>query len=189
MLKSFLFIIIFSILCSSCAYHWGFPRQILLGGYDKIAIPIFKNKTKEAGAEVYFTNALIRNFERSRIASVQSVSGAPVTLLGEIISIKYKPIVSVEGGRELKKLPLKTVLTTSYAVYVLTRLSLQRNSDKKVIWSSSFNGESVYSSPQMESAVVNSLNALYNQSARYKELQKLSKIMMIEVHDRLTENF
>lgn len=160
-----------------------------MGGYDKIAIPVFKNKTKETGIEVYYTNAIIRNFERSQVAKVEDTKNAPVTLEGQIVKIEYKPLVRVEGGKELTKLPLKSVLTTSYTVYVTVDLQLKRNSDKKIIWSSDFKGESVYSAPQIESDTVNSANALYNQSARYQEFEKLAKIMMVEAHDRLTESF
>ena len=142
------------------------------------------------GLEKYFTNELIQNFARSKVALVIKKNVAPVVLYGTVTSVKFIPIVKAEGGEgELRSLPLKSILTTKYSVVIRVKLDLRRSSDQKVIWSSTFKQENVYSAPQLESAIINSANALYNHSAKHQQYAKLAKDMMVEAHDRLTEKF
>lgn len=191
--KKAIFLIYFifvSIAFSGCAYKFGFPKRYLTGGYRQIAIPVFKNTTQEVGVEVYFSNELIRNFERSRVAKVVSKSLSPVILEGVIKSIKLAPLVQVKGGSsDFEAMPLNSVLTTKYSIIIFTELKLLRSSDNKVIWSSNFKHEEVYSAPQLESSVINSANVLYNHSRKQQSYKSLAKVMMLEVHDRLTEKF
>ncbi|MCB0415190.1 MAG: hypothetical protein KDD50_12705 [Bdellovibrionales bacterium] len=184
-------ILLFTILTMlSCAYKVGYPKRALAGGYDKVAISVFENKTREVGVEVYFTNALVRNFERSKVAKVVSKNIAPVSIVGEIDKIELDQAVIVSGGDTgFEKLPLKSVLTINYNVKLNSTIKMVRNSDHTVLWSGKFYQEKVYSAPQLESAKLNSANALYNQRAKHQVYKAIAQIMMKEVHDRMTENF
>ena len=172
----------------SCAYQMGMGNRSLPGGYRQVAIPVFSNQTQEIGAEVAFTNAMIREFEQSKIADVISEDTAPVKLMGDILSIKYEGRSAAQSN-EIKALPEKTVLTTSYQVVVRANLRLVRTSDQAVLWEGMVTNEKVYSAPRIGTPVINSANVLYNQSARQQNLDSLASDMMEEAHDRMTESF
>ena len=172
----------------SCAYQMGIGSQGLPGGYRQVAIPVFSNKTQEVGAEVAFTNAMIREFEQSKVAEVVSVDVTPLKLEGEIISIKYESRSAAQSN-EIKALPEKTVLTTSYQIVVQAKIRLRRTSDQAILWEGAVTNEKVYSAPRIGTPAVNSANVLYNQSARQQNLDGLASDMMEEAHDRMTESF
>jgi hypothetical protein len=181
-----------TLLLSGCAYHWGTAERVLPGGYRQISIPVFINRTAQVGIEVPFTNAIIREFEQSKIASVVPLESAPLRLEGFIDSIKYESRSAAKSGdanAEIPALPTDTVLTTSYQMVIRARLRLRRASDQAVLWEGDVTAEKVYPAPRIGSAVVNSANVLYNHSARQLNIVSLANDMMEEAHDRMTENF
>lgn len=177
-------------LSSGCAYRVGdFDRQIP-GGYNTIAIPVFQNKTMEAGIETYFTNAVVREFERGRVGRVTSKAEAQTTLEGSIDSIDYKVTSQTEAKPPNPLgLPGGTILNTEYRIVLITTIRVRRNSDQKVLWEGSFNGERSYLAPRIGAAAVNSANAIYNQSARNQSIANIANDLMVEAHNRITENF
>ena len=179
---------LFLLSLSGCAYHFGLSERSLPGGYKRVAIPMFKNKTSEVGIEPMFTNALIRRFERSQVAAVTTSDTAPVVLDG---TIKKIDIVSqgVRDNTQLLTLPPDAVLSTDYRVTIASQIMLKRKSDDRVIWQGSFQGEKVYHVPQIGTAIVNSADATYNQSALMQAIDDIAEQMMLEAHDRITENF
>jgi len=150
---------------------------------------MFENKTQEVGVEVYFTNALTRQFYRSKVAKILKGEKADVVLRGRIDSITYINSAQASGPKELALLPENTVLTTDYRVRVRSHLILKRQSDKKVLWADDFSGERVYSAPQISLPGANSANANYNESAQAEILKAIAQEMMAEAHERMTENF
>jgi hypothetical protein len=174
----------------ACAYHIGDRGRALPGGYDQIAIPVFSNKSDEVSIETYFTNALRREFERSKVARVTSKDEAPVTLEGEITKVQVIPSAQALAGQNLgNSLPGNTVLNTEYRVLLTAHLRLRRHSDQKIVWEQEFNREHVYDGPQIGADFINSANALYEQSSRLQTISQLADEMMEEAHDCLTENF
>ncbi|OFZ18238.1 MAG: hypothetical protein A2Z20_12015 [Bdellovibrionales bacterium RBG_16_40_8] len=177
---------------SGCAYRFGYVQRDLPEGYKQIAIPVFKNMTQEVSIERFFTNELIHQFGRSQVANVVSVADAPATIEGRITDIKYVPGGQVNGNKSSENkigIPRNSVLTVEYRVLVNADIVLRRNSDQKVLWQGSFSNESVYAAPQVGLNVVNSVNALYNNSARINLIEHMAHDMMAEAHDRMTENF
>ena len=181
--------------CSSCAYKWGFHSGILPGGYHQVSIPILKNRTQKVGIESYFTNALRREFHRSRGVSVQSTNLAPVTIEGSIEHIDWKSSAiatgesTFESERTAPFLPPKTVLTTEYRVTVHIQLTLRKKSDNRILWKGSLKHEKAYPAPQVGLEVVNTSNTLYNNSAQIIVLREIATEMMAEARRRMTENF
>jgi hypothetical protein len=177
---------------AGCAYRFGYEQRDLPGGYKQVAIPVFKNVTPEVGIESYFTNELARQFHRSQVARVIEKSQAPVTIEGIVRSITYRQTSTIEGnkGSDNKiEIPKNSVLAVEYRVIVTADVFLKRNSDQKVLWEGSFSNESVYAAPQVGFTIVNSVNPLYNQSARMELFETIARDMMAEAHDRMTENF
>ena len=185
--------IFFSLSVTACAYRIGSPDRSLPGGYRQVFVPIFKNKSMEPGVEVSFTNALIQEFERAKIGRVTEENQAEVIAEGEIESISYTPQAKREyvdeEGKPNNELPVGSVLAAQYQILITTRLTLMRSSDRSVLWSGTFNGETTYIAPQVIAAGINSVNPLYNLSARRQNIDSVANKMMSEAHDRITENF
>ena len=109
------------------------------------------------------------------------------------MSVDYIATSQVDANREEENikfnLPENTALTVAYRVLLKTHVELVRQSDQKVLWSSYFDNERVYTAPQVGLAVINSVNPLYNQSARLEVIEQMAHDMMADAHDRMTENF
>lgn len=178
-------------LLSGCAYSMGTGERRLPEGYQLISVPVFKNSTQEVGVEVPFTNAMIRELERSQIARVVPKSDAQVVLEGDIQKISYEVVNQVSCTPETCPIPipLQTVLNTEYRVLVYTKMQLRRVSDSKILWSEEFNSQKSYLAPKIGLEGLNSANALYNHSARQENLSSMAVDIMAEAHGRLTENF
>jgi hypothetical protein len=193
MLRLALPLLIFvAIFCQSCAYGLGYGNRKLPGGYNTIAIPVFANTTDEVGIEGYFTNSLIREFERSQVAKVSYKDQSPVFVEGVINQVSLVAVAQTAANQrsaELRYLPKNTVLDTGYRITVSIDLKLIKSSDKKVIWQQNFVNERVFAAAQISVPVLNTANPLYNQSAKHQNLVLLAQETMREAHDRLTERF
>ena len=185
------FAFLLSTFTMACGYRFGYEFRSLPGGYDKVAIPVFQNTTQEVGVEAYFTNALVREFNRSQVARVAPEGVAPAYIEGVITGVSYQQggVIDANRGDNILSLPSNTVLTTEYRVIVNSMVRLVRASDKKVIWQGNFTSERVYPAPQLGLAGINSANALYNHNVRHETLQRVALDMMSEAHDRMTEKF
>lgn len=179
------FLMCFSML-SGCAYKLKGTQRQIPGGYQTISIPVFVNSTQETGIEVNFTNAITQQFHRSKVADLVDDSFADVKVLGVINSLSFEP----QGKKDsAPMLPKGTILATEYRVVAGVTLSLVRSSDRQILWTSSFRSETTYSAPQVTASVVNTVNPLYNQSARRQAIESLSQDMMAEAHNLMTESF
>ncbi|XGC82068.1 LptE family protein [Bdellovibrio bacteriovorus] len=175
---------------TGCAYRLGAATRSMPGGYKQISVPIFKNKTQETGIEVSFTNALAQEFQRSRIARVVDNSLSEVAVIGTIDSVQYYPGAKrVAGDSSTPYLPLGTVIASEYRILVQVTVKIVRQADGTELWSGSFGGERTYAAPQVTLAGVNSVNPLYNLSARRQNIDVMANDIMVEAHDRITENF
>lgn len=189
--KALLILTLFtSLFNSGCAYRFGTGPRAIPGGYKQISIPIFKNKTQEVGIEVSFTNALIQEFQRSRIAKIVENPLSDVAVIGQIDTIQYIPGAKrVAGDSSAPYLPNGTVIASEYRILVSVTVKVIRQADGAQLWSSSFSGERTYAAPQVTLAGVNSVNPLYNLSARRQNIDVMATNIMAEAHDRITENF
>lgn len=176
-------------LLPSCAYRLGQGPRSLPGGYRQISIPMFKNKTQEVGVEAAFTQALQEQFLRSKVAEVVDEGKAEVRVEGAIVDITYLPENRVESDPNSSYLPSGTVVATQYRVLTKVDVKAVRRSDGEVLWSGTFKGERTYAAPFVTLSGVNSVNPLYNLSARRQNLEAMANDMMVETHGRMTENF
>jgi hypothetical protein len=184
-------LLISSFLLAGCSYRFGFRERAVPGGYKQVAIPIFKNLSDRVGIETDFTNALVLQFERSQVAQVTGKAMAPVRIDGEITRVT---VTGTGGGLfggpdSTNPLPADAALWTEYQIDVYARISVRRQSDEKILWTSIFHEQKNYQSPQIGEPTVNSANATYNESALRHTLADLADDMMSEAHDRITENF
>lgn len=173
-------------LFSACAYHFTALKRHLPGGYDRVAVPMFKNKSFETGIESYFTAAMIEELERDHFAKVTSRDDAQVILEGNIGSVNYGAGAQVDDPALVTR---DVVLSKEYRIYVSANLKLIRVSDQKILWSGGFSGEKQYPAPQMTIEGLDTSNATYNHSARMDNIKLLARDMMIQAHINMTENF
>jgi TolB-like protein len=178
-----------AVFCSNCAYQLGVTGRTLPGGYKSVEVPLFINSSTEPGVEVAFTNSLIQEFEKNRVAAVQQSGNAPLIVQGDIRSIVYKPTGPIQKGEKAPLLPDGTVLATGYRVLVTADVTLIEKKTGSILWKSQFDGESFYAAPQVTAARVNSVNPHYNLSARRRVIETVANDLMVEAHDRMTENF
>lgn len=175
---------------NGCAYHLGNSTRNLPGGYRQLSIPIFENKTLEPGIETYFTSALSQEFHRSKVGKIVDVESSELKLLGEVASVVVVSTVKkASGDTAVPYLPNGAVLTTAYKVTVRVNVRIVRQSDQSVVWQGSFDGDRTYSGASVSLAGINSVNPLYNLSAKRQNIQLLANDLMAEAYDRITENF
>lgn len=187
---SFVLGIIFSFMMTSCAYRLGSGPRSIPGGYKSVSVPLFKNKSFEPGIEVSFTNSLLHEFQRAKVAQVVDDALAEARVEGEIISVEYLPGEPKTSNDETTRfLPKGTLLATEYRILLKLSIRIVRISDQIEIWSGNFSGERTYPAPQVTIAGLNSVNPLYNLSARRQNMDLLAKDLMSEAYNRITENF
>ena len=204
------FVILLMLGCGS--YELGHGKRAVPGGYDKIAVPMFKNRTPEVGIEAYFTQNLRSEFERSRLAKVVGKNEAQVILEGVISKVSYTPAAQTSNAKYdlqapspipypnhpeiTSPLPDNTILNTQYATSLVVDIIARKVSDNSVLWRGSFTGQRQYLAPLLGTPrlasgapALNTSSPLYNQSSRTDVISRMAKEMMSEAHDRLTENF
>ncbi len=181
-------LLVLSVFLSGCAYHVGAATRSIPGGYKQISVPIFKNKTQEVGIELSFTNALIQEFQRSRVARVVDNSLSDASVIGQIDSVTYLPGAKRVAG-DSSYLPKGTVIASEYRILIKVHVSVVKQADGLELWSGNFSGERTYTAPQVTLAGVNSVNPLYNLSARRQNIDIMAIDIMTEAYDRITENF
>lgn len=184
--------------CSS--YQLGHGDRKFPGGYDRIAIPIFKNRTPEINIETYFTQSLRLEFERSELAQVTSKDGAQVIIEGIIGTISYRPTVQTDDTKEeigspivtadnVSPLPKDTAFNQAYGVDVGVTIIARKVSDNKILWRSSFTKTRTFQAALLGAPGVSNSGPIYNQDIREITIAAIADDMMSEAHDRMTENF
>ena len=185
-----IFSLVVLLLSSSCAYRWGTGTRSVPGGYKSVSIPVFKNKSYETGIEVSFTNALLQEFQRSRVAHVVDDELSEVRIEGEISDVHYLPGAKrISGDDAVPYLPQGAVIATEYTILLTTKVRVVRRSDNIEVWAGRFDGERTYEAPKVTIAGLNSVDPLYNQSARRRNIDSLARDLMVEAHNRMTESF
>lgn len=187
--RTLLLFLLFVFGVPSCVhYQLGTGRRSLVGGYQRVTLPLFKNKSMEPGIEVDFTNALMQEFQRSHATTVVEGDQADIELRGTLVSVVYVPggLITAETSSVM---PTGTVLATSYGIQVKVYMELIKKKDNAVVWFGNFSGERSYSAPQITIPGLNTVNPNYNLSARRLQIGLIATDMMTEVHDRMTENF
>jgi hypothetical protein len=173
---------------AGCAYRFSAHDRRLPGGYDRIAVPMFKNFTQETAVETFFTSAMIEEFQRDQFTKVVTKEDAQVILEAEIKEIQYTQGALVE--HKLKDPKDRTVyLVSDYRIYVTVDMRLKRASDQKLLWQGSFQGEKQYPAPQVTTEGLDTANPNYNHSVQLQNIKILAKDVMTQAYTNLTENF
>jgi hypothetical protein len=80
-------------------------------------------------------------------------------------------------------------MASEYRILLVVTVKVVRQADGTELWKGTFNGERTYAAPQVTLAGINSVDPLYNLSARRQNIDVIASDLMLEAHDRITENF
>jgi outer membrane lipopolysaccharide assembly protein LptE/RlpB len=178
-------LLLFCMSLSSCAYRFGPHQRQLPGGYQKIHVKIFENRTHEVGIESDFTNACIQELARTGVATVTTEGNAEVVLEAVIHAVSYlgKSAVSFQTipGEDRS-------LISEYQTHVNVVFRLLDKQSKE-LWQGQILGERNYKAPQLRVLGLSTANPIYNQSARRQVMKMIAKDMATEVMSDMTENF
>lgn len=145
---------------------------------------MFKNLSQEVGIETSFTNALIDELSKSRVAKVNPQ--AEVEALGIIESVKYSPLgkktVSAIGSDQI-------VLATDYRIEIVMQMQVRQRDADKILWVDKFTGERTFSDVVRSHLHRSSANPLYNLSAKRRNIAELAQDLVAEATDKMTEKF
>lgn len=183
------------VLLSSCAYKMGYSYRELPRGMKSLHISIFKNDTQSVGPEADFTNHLVQEVRRSRVASIQGKESADGLLEGRIVSIRRIQSANASnprgdsGSSGLVNLPDGTYVATAFIVTVKVELLLRDRKTKNIVWKQWFEDRDVYDAARLALAGINTSSPNYTESEDKRVIRKLAGVMMKEAVDRLTENF
>lgn len=184
---------------SQCGYNWGHQTRKLPGGHRSVYVEMFENQTSEVGLESNFTQALMNELERSGFAIVTSKDQAELILQGNVLNAQV-----IGGYADPSNFYEKNYTTTdpsqkskiytasffySYTVTLSANLKAIRSRDKQVIWQTNVNGSKDFQSSRLKRQGVRSSNVLYNQARKKETIKLVTKEMMSDAFDRLTENF
>lgn len=185
------FVLIFiMVFLSSCAYKVGQKFRSLPGGYQRLSIPVMKNKSMEPGAESILTQALKEEFFRSTVLKVVNDNEAEVRLDGQIDVLRYDSDLSgVMESNQNNFLPTGTVLATNYNMTVSMTIKLIKTATLEVLWESQFTTSRAMNASKVTIAGSNSVNSIYNQNAKRIVLENVAYELSNQVHNNLTENF
>jgi len=155
---------------SGCGYGFRGTVNNLPPDIQGVYIPPFINETIEPGIEIVFANALIYEFNRSRVLQVVSESTAQAQIIGKIKSAAIDPVIYANQTQALQR-----------KVTVTLEISCRRSDNKKILWQNQ--GLSRYEIYNVTSDV--------NQTERNKQdaIKKIAQDLSERIHNGILENF
>lgn len=156
---------------AGCGYHPARLDNPLLAEYHTIAIPYFKNKTFEPGAEKIFTDAFMREFIESRKLKIVSESQADVILYGTVRNLKEESIGQNANDK-----------TIEYLLFMTLDLRLEQRTTGKLLWSRK-------GMRHAEDYPIADDNIQLSEAAKKAALQKIAADLAERSHDSLMMGF
>ncbi|MGA3085370.1 MAG: LPS assembly lipoprotein LptE [Thermodesulfobacteriota bacterium] len=155
---------------SGCGYGFRGTINNLPPDIKGVYIPPFINETIEPGIDVVFANALIYEFNRSRVLQVVSESTAQAQIIGKIKSAAIDPVIYANQTQALQR-----------RVTVTLEISFRRSDNKKILWQNQ--GLSRYE--------IYNVTSDPNQTESYKQaaIKKIAQDLSERIHNGILENF
>lgn len=176
-------------LVTGCGYRLKSTLLPQIEGHRGIFVPVFENDTLSTGAEVVFTNALIRELtSRQELVVNQPVDGG-LQLKGVLREITADPTAytdtSFRGLQPFARIP------TEYGVEVKISLALSRVDAKQLIWQKTFRGFRRVDAPTQRTYDYSSPSSvgLYTQSVVNSIYPQIADDIMRDVYDEMLELF
>jgi hypothetical protein len=162
------FLIISVLFISSCGYRFAVGTK-LPGEIKKLGIEMFKNKSRESGYEVVFTNALIEEFISKSADTYSSIEKADGILRGTVSRIDIKGVTHSNPD-----------IATERKVVVSVDVDLVDSRGKVIRQLSRLTDEEAYK--VSDSRITTELN-------KQNALSTVSERMAETVYEKLNENY
>ncbi len=155
---------------SGCGYSFQGTVNNLPTDIKGVYIPPFINETIEPGIDVVFANALIYEFNRSRVLQVVSESTAQAQIIGKIKSAAIDPVIYTNQTQALQR-----------RVTITLEINCRRSDNKKILWQNQ--GLSRYE--------IYNVTSDPNQTESYKQtaIKKIAQDLSERIHNGILEDF
>jgi outer membrane lipopolysaccharide assembly protein LptE/RlpB len=154
---------------AGCGYSLVGGVTNVPAGAKTIAIPVFVNRTPEAGIETDFTNSLVLEFNRSRVLEVVAPPG-DLTLAGAIEGILVQPVAYN-----------KQIIAVERRVYLRLSARLTSGATGAVLWQDR-------NIPDNEVFVVDPDPQVTEQNRR-EAIRRIAERVAFQIHNRALEGF
>jgi len=181
------FVVIF--LVAGCGYSLSHRLRDVFQDTRGIFVPVFDNVTDEIGAEAIFTNALIRELRSRGEIVMKSREEGALELSGGITSIQVTQNAATQKG--FGGLAFFRQLPTEVGISVELSLSLKDPNDHRVLWSNTFRGYRVLSTPIDRTQNYQAPSSLGETTRSLIRLtySDIARDMMRDVYDDMVELF
>lgn len=154
---------------TSCGYHRVRQGMNLPADVRKVAIPVFRNDTVEAGVEVLVTDALREQFVRSGFVRLTDVEAADAVVVGTIQKFSVKAISFAQGD-----------FAVEYRATIRMKIKLVAHSGE-VLWED--RNVSRYDTYRVATDIFDS------EAARSQAIERMVRDLTADVHDRIFDGF
>jgi hypothetical protein len=155
---------------ASCGYGFVGGKTDRPPGVQEVAIPVFGNRSTQAGIESDVTQALVEKFTSARVFSVTDEKSADALLTGTVSSFTTAPITVTTG----------TQTTTEYRATITIEFVFKRQKDGKVLRKEVISDWRNY-------PVVDNLNV--TESNKKEAIRQISALLAERVHESILTNF
>ncbi len=155
---------------AGCGYGFRGTVSNLPPEIKTVAIPFLVNQTGETGLEEILTQALIREFNRSKLLKLTDIQQADSILKGQITGVSSGAVAFEDTRTALER-----------RVLLRTSLELIRTDNRQVLWRNRGLSEGEDYDVDADPAVT--------EENRQKALTKAAKNLAVKAHDAIFENF
>jgi hypothetical protein len=142
--KSVLFSLIFLQVFVGCGYSLSHRLKTVFDNPNGVFVPVFKNETEELGAEMVFTNALLRELKLHQKFNVaENKDTTPLALQGVVEQISYQPTALYAPAQGVNKLQPYSNIPDQINLVATVRLDLINKETKKVVWTQKASGSRI----------------------------------------------
>lgn len=173
-----------------CGYTLSHRLKNVFDQPKGVFVSIFSNETEELGAEMVFTNALLRELTlHQQFRLVNHRETTPFEIRGFLEKITYQPTALYAPSPGVNKLQSYSTVPDQINLVATVRVELFDREAKKVIWSQSVSGSRIVSAYLARTGDKEAASGFgtYTQSlidARYSDI---ARDMMRDLYDSMVE--
>ncbi len=165
-----LFALVATLIATGCGYGFRGTVSYLPKDIKTVAVPYLENDTAEAGLETTITEAIIREFNRSKLLRLADVGEADVVLRGKIKAVSTRAVSFQDARTALQR-----------RVIVNCDIELVRRDNRKLIW----RGRGISAGEDYDVDTDNQVT----EDNREQALEDVAKNLALKIHDGIFENF
>lgn len=179
------------LLSLGCGYTLSHRVKNVFEHPKGVFVPVFTNDTEEMGAEMIFTNALLRELKvHQNILVSDQADSTPLELKGVVEQITYTPTAFYAPAAGVNKLQSYTMMPDQINLVATIRLALVNKITKQILWSQSVSGSRIVSAYLGRTGDKEAASGfgIYTQSlidARYNDV---ARDIMRDMYDSMVEN-